>query len=144
MTTTRDDISVRNGESVTGITLTITEGAALIRGRVSGGESEALPMSIRVYLVPAGVGASASVYRFYETDLETDGAFVLDNVAPGKYWIVARPAEKNEAGVKKSIRQDETLRAKVFSGAEAFKRAVTLKPCEKVADFVLRYSPSPP
>jgi hypothetical protein len=143
LTTTRDDISVRNGERVTGVTLTITEGAGLIRGRVSAGESKTLPTRMRVYLVPADPEASGNVYRFYDTGAETEGNFTLDNVAPGKYWIMARRTEENESGAVKLIRQDEALRAKVLQEAEVLKKAVALKPCEQAGDFDLPYSLPP-
>ena len=77
--------------------------------------------------------------RFYDLWIEADGHFVADNIAPGKYWIVARPAAENDSGTTKSVREDATLRAKVFQAAEALKKSVTLKPCEEVADFDLPY-----
>jgi hypothetical protein len=49
----RDGIIVKSGERVSGLTVTITEGAASIRGRISVAADQSLPPSMRLYLVPA-------------------------------------------------------------------------------------------
>src|SRR2546423_1418000 len=69
----------------------------------------------------------------------SNGSFAFDDIAPGKYWIVMRPAEVDNQKSTKSIRMDAALRAKIFQDAEALKKAVTLKPCEELADFALPY-----
>ncbi|HBB96904.1 MAG TPA: hypothetical protein DC054_16115 [Blastocatellia bacterium] len=137
--TARDGVAVRSGERVSGLMVTITEGASLLRGRISGTEAQTLPPRLRVYLIPVEPEAAENVLRFYESRIEVDGRFIVDNVAPGKYWIVARPAPENESGTTTSIRQDAALRAKIFQDAESLKKAVTLKPCEEVADLALPY-----
>jgi len=137
--TARDGVAVRSGERVSGLMVTITEGASLLRGRISGTEAQTLPPRVRAYLIPVEPEAAENVLRFYESWIEVDGRFIVDNVAPGKYWIVARPAAENDSGSTKSVRQDPTLRAKVSQAAEALKKVITLKPCEEVADFALPY-----
>src|SRR5438309_1613331 len=128
-------ILVRRGQLFTNVMVTIVEGAALLSGRISIGEGQGLPPRVRVYLVPAEREASGNVYRFYEAATEADGKFILDNLAPGRYWILARRAEETDVGTTKLIRQDESLRAKVLQEAAALKKAVTFKPCEQVGDF---------
>jgi len=119
--------------------VTITEGASRLRGRISVAEAQTLPPRLRVYLVPVEPEAAENVLRFYESWIEVDGRFIVDNVAPGKYWIVARPMPENESGAATSLRQDVTLRANVLRDAGTLKRAVTLTPCQQVADFELPY-----
>jgi len=135
--TTGDALSVRAAERVSGLTVTITEGGALMHGHISANDSKSLPAGARVYLVPAEREAANNVYRFYEAAAEREGSFTLDNVAPGRYLIVARRTEENESGVVKFVRLDEALRTTVLKEAEAMKKAVALKPCEQVADFDL-------
>lgn len=135
----RDRVAVHSGERVTGVTVTIAEGGALLHGRVSVAESQNLPAQLQVYLVPAEREAADNVYRFYEAAVEADGAFTVDNLAPGTYWIVARRAEENESSPRKLIRQDEALRTKVMQEASATKKALSLKPCEQLANFDLKY-----
>jgi uncharacterized surface anchored protein len=138
----QDAVSVRGGDRITGVTVTITEGGALVRGKLSSAGSQTALR--RIYLVPAEREAANNVYRFYEAGAEGNGSFTLDNVAPGAYWIVARPIEQNETGTTRLVRQDESLRAKVLREAETQKQALTLKPCEEVANFDLKYSPGAP
>jgi len=137
--TARDGVAVRSGERVSGLMVTMTEGASRLRGRISGTEAQTLPPRLRVYLIPAEPEAAENVLRFYESSSEADGRFTVDNVSPGKYWIVARPAPENESGIVTSVRRDATLRAKIIQDADALKKAVTLKPCEEIADFALPY-----
>jgi hypothetical protein len=135
----RDGISLKRGDHIAGLTVTITEGAAQLSGHLSAGEGQTLPLKLRVYLVPEDRVAAANLYRYYETSAEKDGSFTLDNVAPGRYLIVPRRAEENETGVTKLVRLDETLRTTVLKEAEGLKRVVAFKPCEKVADFDLPF-----
>jgi Carboxypeptidase regulatory-like domain len=136
--TARDGVAVRTGERVSGLTVTMTEGASRLSGRVTGVDETMTPR-LRVYLIPVEPEAAENVLRFYQSSIEVDGRFIVDNVAPGKYWIVARPTPENESGTAISIRQDATLRANVLRDAGTLKRAVTLTPCQQVADFELPY-----
>jgi hypothetical protein len=133
----RDGIALKNGERVTGLLITIAEGAANLRGRISAVEGQTLPPRMTVYLVPAEPGAADNLLRFYDGRAEADGAFTLSNVAPGKYLIVARRWEETETG--KPFRQDAAFRAKVLQEAEALKKAIVFKPCERVTEFNLPY-----
>jgi hypothetical protein len=137
--TARDGVAVRSGEQISGLMVTMTEGAAGLRGRISGTEAQTLPPRLRVYLIPAEPEAAENVLRFYESWSEADGRFTVENVAPGKYWIVARPAPENESGIVTSVRRDATLRANVLRDAGTLKRLVILTPCQQVADFELPY-----
>ena len=131
----RDGVSVRSAEHVTGVTVTFTEGGALLSGRVSVAASQSPPVRLQIYLVPAEREAAENVYRFYEASVEADGAFTVDNLAPGTYWIVARRAEENDKTSRKFVRQDAALRSSVRQEAEATKKAVSLRPCEQLKDF---------
>jgi hypothetical protein len=124
------EVSVRNGERVNGVTVTIAEGAASLRGRVS--TSDSLPPRLQVYLVPAEREAADNVYRFYEATVEADGGFTVDNLWPGTYWIVAHRDEENESAPRKLVRQDAALRSKVMQEAGATKKLLILKPCEQL------------
>jgi len=135
----RDGLGLKRGDHVTGLAVTFAEGAAKFKGHLSVGEGQALPSKLRVYLVPAEREAAGNLLRFYEAAADPDGSFTLDNIAPGKYLIVARRAEENGRGLIKVIRQDEALRAAVLKEAEASPKALAVKPCEQVNDFNLPY-----
>ncbi len=135
----RDGVSLKRGDKVTGLAVTFAEGAAKLKGHLSAGEGQPLPLKLRVYLVPEEREAAGNLYRFYETVAENDGSFSVDNVAPGRYLIVARRAEENEMGITKLMRLDETLRTTILKEAEALKKTLAFKPCEQVADFDLPF-----
>jgi hypothetical protein len=128
----RDGLAVKTGERISGLLVTITEGAAKLRGRISRAEGQSLSPALRVYLVPSERDAADNVLRFSEARPENDGSFLVDNIAPGKYWIVARPVEENDIGVAKSIKQDGAFRSKVVRDAETLKQDLTFKPCEQI------------
>jgi hypothetical protein len=138
----RDGVNLRSGEHLSSLTVTITEGAAGLRGRISVAEGQHLPARTMVYLVPTERESTENVLRFFETRAEPDGSFTVGNIAPGHYWIIARPMEENESGPAKSIRRDPALRAKVLHEAEALQMEIPFKPCEQTADYVLAYAPA--
>ncbi len=133
----RDGLALKSSDKVTGLNVTITEGGARLLGRISVAEGQRLPPGLRVYVVPAERESAENVLRFYEAPAADDGSFGIGNIAPGKYWIIARPAEESEAGKIKSIKQDATLRAKVLREAEGLKKEIPLKPCEQSNDYDL-------
>lgn len=141
----RDGINLKSGERASGLTVTITEGAAALRGRISVAEGERVPPGLRAYLVPAEREAADNVLRYFDAAAESDAGFAVGNIAPGRYWIIARSADEGDPAKVKPIRQDSALRAKVLREAEAFKKEIQFKPCERTTDFDLPYSlPVPP
>ena len=98
---------------------------------------------MRVYLVPAEREASENVLRFFEAAADGDGRIALANIAPGRYWIIARPAEESGSTRVKLIRQNSDFRAKVLHEAESLKKEISFKPCERTTDYDLPYGPTP-
>jgi hypothetical protein len=137
----RDGITLKPGERVSGLTVTITEGAASIRGRLSVTAGQSLPPQMRLYLVPAERDRSEDLLRFFERNVANDGTFTIGNLAPGRYWMIAQPAVENDSNKVKSIKSDSAFRAKVLRDAEALKKEIALKPCERTTDYDLPYSP---
>ncbi len=140
----RDGIILRPGEHGPALTVTFTEGAANLRGRVSAPEGQTLPPRIRVYFVPAERENTNDVFHYFELTADADGRFVMGNITPGRYWIVARPAEQIDSFRVKLIRQDSDFRAKVLREAESGKKDISLKPCERIVDYDLPYAPASP
>ena len=142
-TMVRDGVPLKRGDHFTALNVTFAEGAAKLKGHLSAGEGQPLPLKLRVYLVPEDREAATNVYRYYEAAAERDGTFTIDNVAPGRYLMLARRPEENETGTTKLLRLDETLRTAVLKEAEAQKKAIAFKPCEQVSDFDLPYVSAP-
>jgi len=133
---------LKSSDKVTGLTVTITEGGARLRGRISVAEGQHLPPGLRIYIVPAERESAENVLRFYEASAADDGSFGIGNIAPGKYWIIARPAEESDPGTIKALKLDAAFRSKVLREAEGLKKEIPLKPCEQSNDYDLPW-PSP-
>jgi hypothetical protein len=136
----RDGLTLKPAEKVTGLTVIINEGAASLRGHISAGEGQRAPAGLRVYLVPAERESADNVLRFFEAAVDTNGGFALDNLAPGRYWLIARAADNGEPAKVKPIRQESALRARVLREAEALKKEISFKPCEQTIGYVLPWT----
>jgi hypothetical protein len=106
------------------------------------GEGQNLPSAVKIYLVPAERENAENVLRFFEGGIAADGTFAIGNLVPGRYWIIAQPGEAIDTNTMKSIRSDSALRAKVLRDAEAIKKEISFKPCERVVDYELPFSPT--
>ena len=137
----RDGIILKSGERVSGLTVTITEGAASIRGRISVAGDQSLLPRMRLYLVPAEPDSSENLLRFFEGTVANDGTFAMGNLAPGRYWMIAQPAVESDSNSVKSIKSDSAFRSKVLRDGAALKKEISFKPCERTIDYDLPYSP---
>jgi hypothetical protein len=135
----RDGINLKPGEKFSGLNVILTEGAARLRGHLAGVEGQRVPAGLRVYLVPAERENAENVLRFFEAAAEADAGFAIDNIAPGRYWIIAGASEGDPAKVK-SVRQDSALRARLVHEAEALKKEISFKPCEQTKDYELPWA----
>jgi hypothetical protein len=140
----RNGIAIKAGDKVTGITIAIAEGGASFRGRISFAEGESLPADLRLYLVPSERENADNPLRFFEATVAGDRTFAVGNVAPGKYWLVARVAERLDVNTTKSSRTDGDLRAKLIKDAPALGREISFKPCERTVDYEFRYPDAKP
>jgi hypothetical protein len=135
----RNGIGLRQGEKVAGITIAITEGGASLRGKLTLAEGETPPQNLRMYLVPTERDHADNPLRFFEDVVAGDATFAIGNIAPGKYWLLAQPAERVDEKTIKSPRTDNDYRAKLLKDAGALKNEITFKPCERTVDYEFRY-----
>jgi len=138
----RSRISLKAGERLSGVTVTIAEGAASLRGHVTPEKEGArLPAKLAVHLVPAETASANDVLRYAETVVEREGAFEFRNMAPGKYRLLARAEPDDEPRDRPSAPAawDANERAKLRKEAEAMKVEVELKPCQRLTDQVVKY-----
>ncbi len=139
----RTGLALKQGEKLTGVIVTVAEGAASLRGKVAPEKAGArLPERLRVHLIPAEPNTADDVLRYAEALVRTDGAFALNNIAPGKYWLMTRAAPNEESSDRPvtPIAWDASERARLRKEAEAMKIEVELKPCQRVKDYVLRFN----
>jgi protocatechuate 3,4-dioxygenase beta subunit len=138
----RDGLTLRPGERKTGVTVTLAEGAAGLYGRVVPTATEArVPARVRVHLVPAETGSADNVLRYAETGRLDNGSFALRHLAPGRYWILARPGPDEESSelTARPAAWDAESRAKLRRDARAANAEIELQPCQNVTGHVLRY-----
>jgi hypothetical protein len=135
----RNGLELKWGDRVSGLILTIADGAAGLRGRLEAeNESSRLPARWVVHLVPAEQAAADDVLRYAEVPMGRNGAFEFKNIAPGKYRLLHRAAP-NEPNGGPPTAWNANERAKLRKEAEAMKVEIELKPCQRVTDQVVKY-----
>ncbi|HEX7999121.1 MAG TPA: carboxypeptidase-like regulatory domain-containing protein [Pyrinomonadaceae bacterium] len=136
--------TLKPGERLSGLTVTIGQGAARLSGRVAqAAEGASLPANLRVHLVPVEAERAADALRYMETSVESDGKFALGGIAPGRYWILARIAPAvngNEDEERRPLAFEAAERDKLRREAESAGMKIDLQPCQRLADYVLNYN----
>ncbi len=136
-------LNLKAGDRQSGVTVTLARGAAALQGQITNKDGAKLAARLRIHLVPAEGTAAEDLVRYQEILARNDGAFELKNLAPGKYWLLARPLADDESGERPASRPaawDGTERAKLRREAEAAKQEVSLTTCQRAADFKLPYT----
>jgi protocatechuate 3,4-dioxygenase beta subunit len=140
----RQGLTLQPGERKMGLVVTVAEGAAFLSGKViSSKEGASLPTRLRAYQVPAESASADDALRYAETEVESNGRFTMRHLAPGRYYLLARPAsdaESSETQPRPAAWSAEN-RAKLWREARAAKVEIELQACQRVTDYVLRYEP---
>jgi len=128
---------------VTGLTITLAEGAASLRGKLDVPGGTKLSADLDLYLVPAEKEKADDVLRYFVGELVEDGMFSADNLPPGCYWLlVQRRSEPERPTTLKLQRPDASeSRIKLRRAAEVTKTEVELKPCQNLSDYKLQFQP---
>jgi hypothetical protein len=135
-------LTVKSGDKLNGLRLTIASGAALLSGKIMLAENTPPPVRLHVHLIPAEPQANDNVLRFAETNADADGAFTFTHIAPGKYFVFARTIPDSESA-DKSLRPaawEVAERNKLRKAAEAANDAIELKPCQQIIGYALRFT----
>jgi len=129
--------TLKSGDRLSGLIITLAEGAASLRGQITIGGGEKLPGRLFLYLIPAEREKAEDVLRFFAAPVASDGKFILSNLAPGRYWIVGQPAIDSALSPLTKLRlPDETeTRATLRRDAEGAKTEIEFKPCQNVTDY---------
>lgn len=124
-------------EQLTNLTITLAEGAASVRGKLTTTEP---PPGMTLYLVPAEQDKAADVLRFFVTEIAADGTFALNNLPPGRYWLLTQTnADAQIATLRKlHLPESATARTKLRRTAETQKTEIELKPCQNLTDYQLK------
>jgi hypothetical protein len=129
--------TLKFGDQLTNLTITLAAGAASVRGKSTVAEP---PAGMVVYLVPAEPDKAEDVLRFFVTEVGADGRFALNNLAPGRYWVLAQTTADPQLATLTKLRLPEaaTARTKLRKTAESQKTELQLKPCQNLVDYQLK------
>ncbi len=133
----RNPLATRSGDKISNVAMILGEGAAGLKGKVSAVRTRRGLW--RIHLVPVEIGEADNAFVYYESNSGSDGGFTLANIAPGKYWVLARPVPGDETlgTVVRPVAWDATERAKLRREAETAKKVLDLKSCQRLKDYVL-------
>src|ERR1700730_10256377 len=137
-------MAVSSGHRAVGLSVALAEGAAGLRGKVvAASQGGALPTRLRVHLVPAEADSADAGLRYVEAVVDHDGAFSVNNLAPGRYFLLARAVTDEEfmERTPRPMAWEAASRAKLRRDAEAADIAIELRRCLRVTDYVFKYSP---
>ena len=130
--------TIKTGERVSGLTVTLAHGAASLRGKIAVAEGETLPEKLIAYLVPAEREKAEDVLRYFAVAVTPDGKIAFNNLAPGRYWILAQTTtEERSPSTKLRLPDSTEMRSALRRAAEAAKTEIEFKPCQNVVDFRL-------
>ena len=140
---TRVWTNVKPGDKLTGVMITLAQGAASLQGQLALREGEQVPAKLVAYLVPAEREKADDVLHYFAAPVSPDGKLTLNNIAPGRYWIVAQtvPDDSVSPLAKLRLPLETETRARLRRDAETAKTAIELKPCQNVTDFQLPFKP---
>ena len=132
-------ITLKSGDRLTGLSITLAEGAALLRGTITTLDEQKLPARLMVHLVPAEPDKRDEVLRYYSDKVKEDGSFSVANVAPGRYWAVTRVAPETSWEPAHLRRPDQIeTRRKLWQEAEKNNHVIELSDCQNLVDVKLK------
>jgi hypothetical protein len=139
----RNWTTLKSGDRVSGLTITLAEGAASLKGQIKPAEGQKVPPRSFVYLVPAEPENAEDVLRFFGSLVGPDGSFAFNNLPPGRYLTIAKVAGESESSVLSKLRLPDEVeaRTKLRQDAVVAKVETELKPCQNVSDYQLALKP---
>ena len=120
--------SLKSGEKLTGVIVAIAEGAAGLKGAITNSKGKQ-----QIHLIPAEKENADDVLRYSQTNTTGEGQFQFKHIAPGRYFVLAKPG-KDDSG---KLAWDAAARAALRKEAEAAGNIVELAACQRVSDFKL-------
>ena len=129
--------TMKSGDRVSGLTITLAQGGASLHGQLVLKEGETQPERSFVYLVPAESEKGLDVLRYFTAAVKADGKIALSSIAPGRYWVLVRSEKVVTSESKLRLPDQSEFRAKLRREAEAANTTIEFKPCQNVTGFKL-------
>ncbi len=121
--------TLKNGEKLTGVLVTLAEGAAGLKGSLVVPANQKL----QIHLIPAEKENADDVLRYSQTNTTGEGTFQFKHIAPGRYFLLAKPAKEDSD----KPAWDNTQRAALRKEAETAGSTIELAACQRINDFKL-------
>lgn len=131
----RNGLTVKSGEKLNGLTVAISEGAAGLKGNLVAGEGKKISGGYTVHLIPAEKESADDILRYAQINASSEGAFRFKNIAPGRYYLLAKPLKDSQAIRPESW--DQNLRAALRREAESQGQMIELQSCQRINDYLL-------
>ena len=134
----RNTLTLKPGDRVTGLKVTVAEGGASLSGQVELPEDRRAGQIV-FYVVPAEKDKADEVLRYFASPVAEDGSFTLDHIPPGHYWTLAKLVTVENEINTTALRLSSQIAARVRlrREAESGKSEIELKPCLSVRDHKL-------
>jgi hypothetical protein len=131
---------VKAGDRITSLTITLTEGAASIRGQLTFGEDQKPQSGLSIYISPAERDRADDPLRYFIQEVAGDGTFTFTSIPPGRYWLLSQQPQAESPTSTEKLRQPDAVeaRTKIRRAAEALKTEVELKPCQNLTDYKIK------
>jgi len=139
-------LAITTSQRFTDLTVTLAEGAAALRGKVvPASEGARLPAQLQIHVVPAEPESADDALRFAEVRVDSEGAFSLFNLAPGRYYLQARAVSDDQLMERnpQPLAWDAASRTKLRREAQAANVLIELQRCQRVTEYVLKYAAAP-
>jgi hypothetical protein len=133
-----DGLLVKPGDEISDIVLTLAYGAASVKGKVIS-DAGRRSFGVHLYLVPAEPKYADTISLYAETSVNGDGTFLLANIIPGRYFVVAYDLDQTPFTSPRDVIWDATRRVELRRMAAGGKISVTLRPCERVSELTVPY-----
>jgi len=132
--------TVKSGDRVTGLTITLAEGAASVRGQLTVDQDKKLEPGLSIYLTPSERDKADDPLRYFTQQVSDDGTFLFTSIPPGHYLLIAQPASPDSPTTTEKLRLPDALdmRTKIRRAAESAKVEVELKPCQNLTDYKIK------
>jgi hypothetical protein len=128
--------TLKSGDQLANLTITIAQGAASIRGRVPVPDGAAAPSGMSAYLVPAEPDKVEDILRYFVSAIGEDQTFAFNNVPPGKYFALLDAQASSLSKLR--LPESAATRTKLHRAAETKKNALELRPCQTLVDYQLK------
>jgi hypothetical protein len=133
----RNGATLKNGEKMTGVTITIAEGAAALKGNLVNEQGNSLG-KMQIHLIPAEKESADDVLRYAQVNASSEGIFHFKNLSPGRYLLLTKPVKEAGSGAPaRMLAWDAAQRLALRKEAETAGNTVELAACQRINDFKL-------